>query len=109
MKASPCTIYHLNIFGSLWPIHGKQFFESKWKMNSFLNMLKKDVYRNTKGMKRKKIDNILDDGHQVVSINRCFCPQYESLFKEQEFYENPEAYNDKLDEVHDVQQDGESE
>lgn len=83
-----CSVYHLNIFGIYWPYHGKKIFENKDACMQFYEQQLRKAYKYWKSFPRKELDESLEDGASVTRINTCYCPKYQRLFREIEFFPN---------------------
>lgn len=83
------VVYHLNVFGDIYPEHGKKLYLSKVSIENRLRKYREEIFekssKNLSEHERSILMESIQFGYQITRIDTLICPQWKSLFKEKKF------------------------
>lgn len=86
-------VYHLNVFGSVYPEYGKKIFSNRKAIDNRLQKYKSMIIKKFSGLdmspeERDELNDSIDNGYVITRIDPLVCTNWENLFLEENFKKN---------------------
>lgn len=86
------VLYHLNVFGCVYPQHGKQIYTNRRAIKNRLEKYRLEILEKYAGGLRpsemRDLIESIDNGYTITKIDTLLCPKWELLFHEKPYRRN---------------------